>query len=68
MLNQLDDDGQKFMVYYVNQSNEMKVKYNLYEGKCFTIVWAISSLLWSILEPIHFGYTSQASKIFNGIK
>jgi hypothetical protein len=49
MLTQLDDDGQKFMVDYVNQSNEMKVKYNLYEGKCFIIVWVISSLLLSIL-------------------
>ncbi len=48
MVNQLDD-GRKFMVDYVNQSNETKVKYNLYEGECFIIVWAISWLLWSIL-------------------
>jgi hypothetical protein len=41
MVNQLDD-GRKFMVDYVNQSNETKVKYNLYEGECFIIVWAIS--------------------------
>jgi hypothetical protein len=45
MLNQLDDDGRKFIVDYVNQSNEMKVKFNLYEEKCFIIFWAIFSLL-----------------------
>jgi hypothetical protein len=45
MFNQLDDEGPKFMVDYVNQSNETKVKYNVYEGGCFIIVWAIFLLL-----------------------
>jgi hypothetical protein len=41
---QLDDDGQKFMVAYVNQSNnKMEAKYNSYEGECLTIVWVVSS-------------------------
>ncbi len=44
MLTQLDDDGQKFMVAYVNQSNnKTKAKYNSYEGECLTIVWVVSS-------------------------
>ncbi len=44
MFTQLDDDGQKFMVAYVNQSNnKMEAKYNSYEGECLTIVWVVSS-------------------------
>jgi hypothetical protein len=45
MFTQLDDDGRKFVVVYVNQSNnKMKTKYNLYEGDCIVIVWVISSI------------------------
>jgi hypothetical protein len=44
MFTQLDDDGRKFMVAYVNWSNKMKVKYNSYEGECLAIVWVVSSL------------------------
>jgi hypothetical protein len=44
MLTQLDDDGQEFMVAYVNWSNnKTKAKYNSYEGECFRIVWVVSS-------------------------
>jgi predicted nuclease of restriction endonuclease-like (RecB) superfamily len=43
MLTQLDN-GQKFVVTYVNlSSNKNKGKYNSYEKECLAIVWSISS-------------------------
>jgi hypothetical protein len=43
MLTQLDDDGRKFMVAYVNRSNnKIEAKYNSYERECLVVVWAIS--------------------------
>jgi len=44
MLTQLDDDGQEFVVVYVDWSNnKIKVKYSLYEGECFVVVWVVFS-------------------------
>jgi len=49
VLTQLNDDGQKFVVAYANWSNnKTKVKYNLYEGECLIVVWAVSSF-WCYL-------------------
>ncbi len=43
MLTQLDDDGRKFVVAYSSQSNnKIEVKYSLYVGECFIIIWAVS--------------------------
>jgi hypothetical protein len=38
MFTQSDDDGQKFVVAYANQStNKMKAKYNFYERGCLIL-------------------------------
>jgi hypothetical protein len=43
MLTQLDDDGQKFVVAYISQSNnKMKAKYSSYEEECLVVVYDIS--------------------------
>ncbi len=43
MLTQLNDNGQEFVVVYVNRSNnKIKAKYNSYEGECLIVAWAIS--------------------------
>jgi hypothetical protein len=43
MFNQLGNDGQNFVVAYASQSNDKtNAKYNLYEGDCLIVVWAIS--------------------------
>jgi len=37
---QVDDGSQKFVMAYINQSNnKTEAEYNLYEGEHFTIVW-----------------------------
>jgi hypothetical protein len=44
MLIHLDDDGWEFVVAYASWSNnKTETKYNLYEGECLTVVWAVSS-------------------------
>jgi hypothetical protein len=46
MLTQFDDDGRKFVVAYVNQSNnKTKAKYNSYEGECFVVIWVVFFIL-----------------------
>jgi hypothetical protein len=41
---QLDDDGKKFVVAYVNCSNnKIEAKYSSYEGECLVVVWVVSS-------------------------
>ncbi len=40
----LDDDGWEFVVVYANWSNnKIEAKYNLYEGQCLIVVWAVFS-------------------------
>jgi hypothetical protein len=41
---QFNDDGQKFVVAYAHRfNNKTKTKCSSYEGKCFAIVWHVSS-------------------------
>jgi hypothetical protein len=47
MFTQLDDDGQKFVMVYVSQSNnKMKAKYNFYEKGCLILGHFIISMLF----------------------
>jgi hypothetical protein len=50
VLTQLNDNGQEFVVAYVSWfNNKIKSKYNLCEGECFVVAWAISSF-WCYLH------------------
>ena len=43
VLTQMDFDAKEFVVAYANRSNNnAKAQYNLYEGECLAIVWAIA--------------------------
>jgi hypothetical protein len=44
MFTQLGNGGQNFVVAYASQyTSKVDAKYNLCEGNCFIVVWAISS-------------------------